>query len=101
MDILDRMREKIEKEEVEKVKFIVEVKELGMLFSEVVLMDNVEEMFEVKRVVEVKLKIEVEKLELIRKKVLNKLDFYERVVRSVVREENEVSDYYGVMGEEK
>lgn len=73
MDILDRMREKIEKEEAEKAKLIAEAKP----------------------------KTEAEKLELTRKKALNKLDFYERVVRSVAREENEVSDYYGVMGEEK
>ena len=32
---------------------------------------------------------------------LDKLDFYERVVRSVAREENEVSDYYEIMGEKK
>ena len=64
-------------------------------------MDNVEEMVEAKRAAEAKPKTEAEKLELTRKKALNKLDFYERVVRSVAREENEVSDYYGVMGEEK
>ena len=58
MDILDRMRAKIEKEEAEK-------------------------------------------LELTRKKAMDKLDFYERVVRSVAREENEVSDYYEIMGEKK
>ncbi|MHB9323465.1 hypothetical protein ACW0TE_00615, partial [Fusobacterium polymorphum] len=42
-----------------------------------------------------------EKLELTRKKALNKLDFYERVVRSVAREEAEVAGYYEIMGEEK
>mgnify|MGYP000918538538 FL=1 len=101
MDILDRMREKIEKEEAEKAKLIAEAKELGMSPSEVASMDNVEEMLEAKRAAEAKPKTEAEKLELTRKKALNKLDFYERVVRSVAREENEVSDYYGVMGEEK
>ena len=35
------------------------------------------------------------------KKAMDKLDFYERVVRSVAREENEVSDYYEIMGEKK
>ena len=44
---------------------------------------------------------EAEKLELTRKKALNKLDFYERVVRSVAREEAEVAEYYEIMGEEK
>lgn len=101
MDILDRMREKIEKEEAEKAKLIAEAKELGMSPSEIASMDNVDEMLEAKRAAEAKPKTEAEKLELTRKKALNKLDFYERVVRSVAREENEVSDYYGVMGEEK
>ncbi|WP_338970749.1 hypothetical protein KSU09_09885 [Fusobacterium nucleatum] len=101
MDILDRMRERIEKEEAEKAKLVAEAKELGMSPSEVASMDNVEEMLEAKRAAEAKPKTESEKLELTRKKALDKLDFYERVVRSVAREENEVSDYYGVMGEEK
>ena len=101
MDILDRMRERIEKEEAEKAKLVAEAKELGMSPSEVASMDNVEEMLEAKRAAEAKPKTEAEKLELTRKKAMNKLDFYERVVRSVAREENEVSDYYGVMGEEK
>ena len=101
MDILDRMRERIEKEEAEKAKLVAEAKELGMSPSEVASMDNVEEMLEAKRTAEAKPKTEAEKLELTRKKALDKLDFYERVVRSVAREENEVSDYYGVMGEEK
>ena len=101
MDILDRMRAKIEKEEAEKAKLVAEAKELGMSPSEVASMDNVEEMLEAKRAAEAKPKTEAEKLELTRKKALDKLDFYERVVRSVAREENEVSDYYGVMGEEK
>ena len=48
-----------------------------------------------------KQKKEAEKLELTRKKAMDKLDFYERVVRSVAREENEVSDYYEIMGEKK
>ena len=101
MDILDRMRERIEKEEAEKAKLVAEAKELGMSPGEVASMDNVEEMLEAKRAAEAKPKTEAEKLELTRKKALDKLDFYERVVRSVAREENEVSDYYGVMGEEK
>ncbi|WP_147369792.1 class I tRNA ligase family protein [Fusobacterium hwasookii] len=42
-----------------------------------------------------------ERLELTRKKAMNKLDFYERVVRSVAREEAEVAGYYEIMGEEK
>ena len=101
MDILDRMRERIEKEEAEKAKLVAEAKELGMSPSEVASMDNVEEMLEAKRAAEAKPKTEAEKLELTRKKALNKLDFYERVVRSVAREEAEVAGYYEIMGEEK
>ena len=101
MDILDKMRARIEKEEEEKAKLAAEARELGVSPSEVASMDNVEEMIEAKRAEEAKPKTEAEKLELTRKKALDKLDFYERVVRSVAREENEVSDYYGIMGEEK
>ena len=101
MDILDRIREKIEKEEAEKAKLAAEARELGVSPSEVASMDNVEEMIEAKRAEEAKPKTEAEKLELTRKKALNKLDFYERVVRSVAREEAEVAGYYEIMGEQK
>ena len=101
MDILDRMRAKIEKEEAEKAKLVAEAKELGMSPSEIASMDNVDEMLKAKREAEAKPKTEAEKLELTRKKAMDKLDFYERVVRSIAREENEVSDYYEIMGEKK
>ena len=101
MDILERMRAKIEKEEEEKAKLAAEARELGVSPSEVASMDNVEELLEAKRAEEAKPKTEAEKLELTRKKALNKLDFYERVVRSVAREEAEVAGYYEIMGEEK
>lgn len=101
MDILDRMRERIEKEEAEKAKLAAEARELGLSPSEVASMDNVEELIEAKRAEEAKPKTEAEKLELTRKKALNKLDFYERVVRSVAREEAEVAGYYEIMGEKK
>ena len=101
MDILDRMRARIEKEEEEKAKLVAEAKELGMSPSEIASMDNVDEMLKAKREAEAKPKTEAEKLELTRKKALNKLDFYERVVRSVAREEAEVAGYYEIMGEEK
>ena len=101
MQILDRMRARIEKEEEEKAKLAAEARELGVSPSEVASMDNVEELLEAKRAEEAKPKTEAEKLELTRKKALNKLDFYERVVRSVAREEAEVAGYYEIMGEEK
>ena len=101
MQILDRMRVRIEKEEAEKAKLAVEARELGVSPSEIASMDNVEELLEAKRAEEAKPKTEAEKLELTRKKAMDKLDFYERVVRSVAREENEISDYYEIMGEKK
>ena len=101
MDILDRMRARIEKEEEEKAKLVAEAKELGMSPSEIASMDNVDEMLKAKREAEAKPKTEAEKLELTRKKAMDKLDFYERVVRRVAREENEISDYYEIMGEKK
>ena len=103
MDILDRMRARIEKEEEEKekAKLVAEAKELGMSPSEIASMDNVDEMLKAKREAEAKPKTEAEKLELTRKKAMNKLDFYERVVRSVAREEAEVAGYYEIMGEQK
>lgn len=101
MDILDRMRAKIEKEEAEKAKLAAEARELGISPSEVASMDNVEAMIEAKKAAETKPKTEAEKLERIRKKAMDKLDFYERVVRSVAREEAEVAAYYEIMGEEK
>ena len=101
MDILERMRAKIEKEEAEKAKLAAEARELGMSPSEVASMDNVEEMIEAKRAEEAKPKTEAEKLELTRKKALNKLDFYERVVRSVAREEKELDGYNEVLGKKK
>ena len=94
-------RNDIEKEEAEKAKLAAEARELGVSPSEVASMDNVEELLEAKRAEEAKPKTEAEKLELTRKKALNKLDFYERVVRSVAREEAEVAGYYEIMGEEK
>ena len=101
MDILDRMRARIEKEEEEKAKLAAEARELGIKPGDVKSVEEVEAMVEAKKLEEAKPKTEAERLELTRKKALDKLDFYERVVRSVAREENEVSDYYGVMGEEK
>ena len=101
MDILDRMRARIEKEEAEKAKLAAEARELGVSPREIASMDNVEELLKAKRAEEAKPKTEAEKLELTRKKAMNKLDFYERVVRSVAREEAEVAGYYEIMGEEK
>ena len=101
MDILDRMREKIEKEEAEKARLAKEARELGVQTGDVTSMEEVEAMVEAKKVEEAKPKTEAEKLERTRKKAMDKLDFYERVVRSVAREEAEIAGYYEIMGEEK
>ena len=101
MDILDRMREKIEKEEAEKAKLTKEAKELGVETSDITNVEEVQAMVEEKKVKEVKPKTPAEKLEATRKKAMDKLDFYERVVRSVAREEAEIAGYYEIMGEEK
>ena len=101
MNILDRMREKIEKEEAEKAKLTKEAKELGVETSDITNVEEVQAMVEENKVKEVKPKTPAEKLEATRKKAMDKLDFYERVVRSVAREEAEVAGYYEIMGEEK
>ena len=101
MDILDRMRARIEKEEAEKAKLAAEARELGIKPGDVKSVEEVEAMVEAKRAEEAKPKTEAERLELTRKKAMNKLDFYERVVRSVAREEAEVAGYYEIMGEQK
>ena len=101
MQILDRMRARIEKEEAEKAKLAAEARELGIKPGDVKSVEEVEAMIEAKKVEEAKPKTEAEKLELTRKKAMNKLDFYERVVRSVAREEAEVAGYYEIMGEQK
>ena len=101
MNILDRMREKIEKEEAEKAKLTKEAKELGVETSDITNVEEVQAMVEENKVKEVKPKTPAEKLEATRKKAMDKLDFYERVVRSVAREEAEIAGYYEIMGEEK
>ncbi len=101
MDILDRMREKIEKEEAEKARLAKEARELGVQTGDVANVEEVEAMVAAKKVEEAKPKTEAEKLERTRKKAMDKLDFYERVVRSVAREEAEIAGYYEIMGEEK
>ena len=96
-----RLLEEYDKMQEEKAKLAAEARELGIKPGDVKSVEEVEAMIEAKKLEEAKPKTEAERLELTRKKAMNKLDFYERVVRSVAREENEVSDYYRIMGEEK
>ena len=80
MEILDGMRKKIKKEDTETLKLQQEAKELGISTSEA---------------------SSLAEIEATRKEALEKLDFYERVVRSVAREEAEVAGYYEIMNDEQ
>jgi len=97
MEILDGMRKKIKKEDAETLKLQQEAKELGISTSEVSSLAEIEAMVKAKKAEQAKPKTEAEKLEATRKEALEKLDFYERVVRSVAREEAEVAGYYQIM----
>ena len=100
MEILDGMRKKIKKEDAETLKLQQEAKELGISTSEVSSLAEIEAMVKAKKAEKAKPKTEAEKLEATRKEALEKLDFYERVVRSVAREEAEVAGYYQIMDED-
>ena len=101
MDILDGMRKKIKKEDEETIKLQKEAKELGISTSEASSLPEIEAMIKAKKAEKAKPKTEAEKLEATRKEALEKLDFYERVVRSVAREEAEVAGYYEIMNDEQ
>ena len=100
MEILDGMRKKIKKEDAETLKLQQEAKELGISTSEASSLAEIEAMVKAKKAEKAKPKTEAEKLEATRKEALDKLDFYERVVRSVAREEAEVAGYYQIMDED-
>jgi len=100
MEILDGMRKKIKAEDVETLKLQKEAKELGITTSEAASLAEIEAMVKAKKAEKAKPKTEAEKLEATRKEALDKLDFYERVVRSVAREEAEVAGYYQIMDED-
>ena len=101
MEILDGMRKKIKKEDAETLKVQQEAKELGISTSEASSLAEIEAMVKAKKAEKAKPKTEAEKLEATRKEALEKLDFYERVVRSVAREEAEVAGYYEIMKDEQ
>ncbi|WP_338944900.1 hypothetical protein LDK12_10675 [Fusobacterium pseudoperiodonticum] len=101
MEILDEMRKKIKKEDAETLKLQQEAKELGISTSEAASLAEIEAMVKAKKAEKAKPKTEAEKLEATRKEALEKLDFYERVVRSVAREEAEVAGYYEIMNDEQ
>ena len=100
MEILDEMRKKIKAEDAETLKLQKEAKELGITTSEAASLAEIEAMVKAKKAEKAKPKTEAEKLEATRKEALDKLDFYERVVRSVAREEAEVAGYYQIMDED-
>ena len=100
MEILDGMRKKIKKEDEETIKLQKEAKELGISTSEASSLPEIEAMIKAKKAERAKPKTEAEKLEATRKEALEKLDFYESVVRSVAREEAEVAGYYEIMNDD-
>ena len=100
IEILDGMRKKIKKEDAETLKLQQEAKELGISTSEASSLAEIEAMVKAKKAEKAKPKTETEKLEATRKEALEKLDFYERVVRSVAREEAEVAGYYEIMNDD-
>ena len=100
MEILDGMRKKIKEEDAETLKLQKEAKELGISTSEASSLPEIEAMIKAKKAEKAKPKTEAEKLEATRKEALEKLDFYERVVRSVAREEAEVAGYYEIMNDD-
>ena len=100
MEILDGMRKKIRKEDAETLKVQQEAKELEISTSEASSLAEIEAMVKAKKAEKAKPKTEAEKLEATRKEALEKLDFYERVVRSVAREEAEVAGYYEIMNDD-
>lgn len=65
------------------------------------MMGNTEEVMEEEKVEEVKPRTAMEKLEYNAAKAKDKVDFYERVVRSVEREEKELNGYNEVIGKKK
>ena len=101
MEILDGMRKKIKKEDAETLKVQQEAKELGISTSEASSLAEIEAMVKAKKAEKAKPKTEAEKLEATRKEDLETLDFYERVVRSVAREEKELDGYNEVLGKKK
>ena len=100
MAILNKKRAEIEKAEKAKAELAKEAKELGISTSEASSLAEIEAMVKTKKAEQAKPKTEAEKLESTRKEALEKLDFYERVVRSVAREEAEVAEYYEIMNDE-
>ena len=100
MAILNKKRAEIEKAEKTKAELAKEAKELGISTSEASSLAEIEAMVKTKKAEQAKPKTEAEKLESTRKEALEKLDFYERVVRSVAREEAEVAGYYQIMDED-
>ena len=100
MAILNKKRAEIEKAEKAKAELAKEAKELGISTSEASSLAEIEAMVKTKKAEQAKPKTEAEKLESTRKEALEKLDFYERVVRSVAREEAELAGYYEIMNDE-
>ena len=102
-DVLRKAREDYYRQQKEASRPVREVKEKKVLRRETaegnvqeVTLDVEEEVVE-----EVKPKTPMEKLEYNAAKAKDRVDFYERVVRSVEREEKELNGYNEVIGKKK
>ena len=103
-DILKKAREDYYKEQKEMEAPKVKKEKPAKVKEETAVSEEVEEpqaVYEEEAVEEVKPKTPLEKLEYNAEKAMIKVDFYERVVRSVAREEKELGSYDEILGKKK
>ena len=103
-DILKKAREDYYKEQKEMEALKVKKEKPAKVKEETAVSEEVEEpqsVYEEAAAEEVKPKTPLEKLEYNAEKAMIKVDFYERVVRSVAREEKELGSYDEILGKKK
>ena len=103
-DILKKAREDYYKEQKEMEAPKVKKEKPAKVKEETAVSEEAEEpqaVYEEEAVEEVKPKTPLEKLEYNAEKAMIKVDFYERVVRSVAREEKELGSYDEILGKKK
>lgn len=103
-DILKKAREDYYKEQKEMEAPKVKKEKPAKVKEETAVSEEAEEpqaVYEEAAVEEVKPKTPLEKLEYNAEKAMIKVDFYERVVRSVAREEKELGSYDEILGKKK
>ena len=103
-DVLKKAREDYYKEQKEMEAPKVKKEKPAKVKEETAVSEEAEEpqaVYEEEAVEEVKPKTPLEKLEYNAEKAMIKVDFYERVVRSVAREEKELGSYDEILGKKK